>query len=169
MELTLTNKTTGFVSIVNIDEVGEPFTNAYASVPLTITGPASITVTTTAIANTPSGIAPPFPPVYDLPGVTNTETGNTVVPLRISATMRAREMFRCPTQSRPASAPYGGSAGPGVYFGEIANAGGSLEVTYTYTLSTIPEPSTWAMVAVGFMGIGFTAFSGQRRNSRYVV
>src|SRR6476660_2331019 len=31
------------------------------------------------------------------------------------------------------------------------------EVTYTYTPAQVPEPSTWAMMGLGFAGLGYAA------------
>jgi hypothetical protein len=40
-------------------------------------------------------------------------------------------------------------------------------VTYTYTPAAVPEPSTWAMMLVGFGGLGYAAI--RRRGSRRSV
>jgi hypothetical protein len=34
---------------------------------------------------------------------------------------------------------------------------------FEFTLATVPEPSTWAMMVIGFAGLGYAAF---RRNSK---
>ena len=34
---------------------------------------------------------------------------------------------------------------------------------FEFTLATVPEPSTWAMMVLGFAGLGYAAF---RRNSK---
>ncbi len=44
---------------------------------------------------------------------------------------------------------------------------GQFNATATYdplqiTLNTVPEPSTWAMLAIGFAGLGFAGYRGQR-------
>jgi hypothetical protein len=39
-----------------------------------------------------------------------------------------------------------------------AGAGISASATYSVTTSTVPEPSTWAMMMVGFAGLGYAAF-----------
>jgi hypothetical protein len=41
-------------------------------------------------------------------------------------------------------------------FSSTANA-------FEFTLGSVPEPSTWAMMAIGFAGLGYAAF---RRNSK---
>jgi PEP-CTERM motif len=53
--------------------------------------------------------------------------------------------------------------GPGNYFAEIAGDPISeITVSATVTSSPVPEPSTWAMMLLGFMGLGFL---GYRRSS----
>ena len=41
--------------------------------------------------------------------------------------------------------------------GELLNRGQAI------VLSSVPEPSTWAMMLLGFAGLGFAAFRGRRR------
>jgi hypothetical protein len=53
-----------------------------------------------------------------------------------------------------------GGAGSGV-----ANFGGFAGVTYS-EVSAVPEPSTWAMLLIGFAGIGFMAY---RRKSKLAL
>ena len=45
--------------------------------------------------------------------------------------------------------------GPGV--------GHAVALAFTNAASTVPEPSTWAMMVLGFVGLGYAAF---RRNSK---
>jgi hypothetical protein len=86
------------------------------------------------------------------------------------------------------SLPYGtlvGKIGAGIFF-EIgtlfsgpANATGELKLYYwdsnfgdntefvTATISAVPEPSTWAMMILGFAGVGFLAY--RRRNQTAIA
>jgi PEP-CTERM motif len=43
--------------------------------------------------------------------------------------------------------------------GNIGGAG----LTLTLTLTAVPEPSTWAMMLVGFVGLGFAGYGASRR------
>jgi hypothetical protein len=52
----------------------------------------------------------------------------------------------------------GGLSGPG---GEVFNGNGFAGVTFT-AVPTVPEPATWAMMLLGFAGLGF-AFRQSRR------
>jgi len=44
-----------------------------------------------------------------------------------------------------------------------SQAGGSANLTAT--ISAVPEPATWAMLLVGFAGVGFMAYRGRSRSS----
>ena len=47
----------------------------------------------------------------------------------------------------------------------VVNSGGFAGVTYT-EVTAVPEPSTWAMVILGFAGVGFMAY---RRKSKLAL
>ena len=42
-------------------------------------------------------------------------------------------------------------------FTQAGGAGHSISGSATYTTSTVPEPSTWVMVGIGFMSLGYAA------------
>lgn len=46
---------------------------------------------------------------------------------------------------------------PGVYSDTLLNRGATL------TVSAVPEPSTWAMLILGFLGLGFLAYRRQSK------
>ena len=46
--------------------------------------------------------------------------------------------------------------------GELTSRGQTL--VFSTGTNGIPEPSTWAMVAIGFAGLGFAAYRGRRRS-----
>jgi PEP-CTERM motif-containing protein len=69
---------------------------------------------------------------------------------------------------------FGGSAytasftdmlGPGTYYAEVTGTVNvrKLGVGGTVTTSSVPEPSTWVMIALGFVGLGYAAV---RRSSK---
>ena len=49
-------------------------------------------------------------------------------------------------------------------FTQAGGAGHSISGSATYTTSTVPEPSTWVMVGIGFMSLGYAA--SRRRAKR---
>jgi PEP-CTERM motif len=63
------------------------------------------------------------------------------------------------------TASFSDTLGPGTYYAEITGTINSklLGIGGTVTTLDVPEPSTWAMLALGFMGLGYAAF---RRNTK---
>jgi hypothetical protein len=70
---------------------------------------------------------------------------------------------------------FGGSAytasfddplGPGIYYVAITGRVNSrtLGVGGSVTTTAIPEPSTWVMMALGFVGLGFAGYRSSRRS-----
>ena len=53
-------------------------------------------------------------------------------------------------------------------YGECCDAPADLAISLPLT-SAIPEPSTWAMMLIGFAGLGFAAFSRSRKGDISVV
>ena len=81
-----------------------------------------------------------------------------------------------------ASAPltFGGSAytasfsdvlGPGTYYAEVTGTINSrqLGIGGTVTTSGVPEPSTWAMMALGFASLGFAVFRRSRTSAGLAI
>ena len=68
---------------------------------------------------------------------------------------------------------FGGSAllGPGNYYLDIAGTGGGTS-GYGGNLSAtqigaVPEPATWAMMLLGFAGVGFMAYRRRNQNTAF--
>jgi hypothetical protein len=162
LDLDLTVTATASVQVDNLDGVSHPFSNATASIPLTVTGPAGLFVTATYNAGPFSGTAAPG--LNILPGTKGTASNSTSVG---SADFSHYEGSTPIALSYLADAPYGsygGSGAPSVlFFGGSASAGGTFEVAYTY--AAVPEPATWAMMSLGFAGIGVTAFRSKRNSA----
>lgn len=53
-------------------------------------------------------------------------------------------------------------------YGECCGAPAALEISLPLT-SAVPEPSTWAMMVIGFAGLGFAAFGRSRKGAISVV
>jgi hypothetical protein len=47
--------------------------------------------------------------------------------------------------------------------------GAAVGVSITNTASNVPEPSTWAMMLLGFAGLGFVGWRGYRKTARHVT
>jgi hypothetical protein len=151
------------VNIVNTSSVNQPFTNATASVPLTLTGPGlGSGLVTTATATIPSGIVTPFPPANNFPGITNTTTGSADIP---------QSEWAAYTSGSPVSFTASGSLGTyagvgssSLFFGGSAEAGSVVKITYTYDVpdpTATPEPG--ALLGLGLIGgLGLLA---KRKNS----
>ena len=64
---------------------------------------------------------------------------------------------------------FGGSAvlaAPGDYYLDLTGTGGgSAGYGGTLSVSAVPEPSTWAMMILGFFGVGFMAY--RRKSSAF--
>ena len=68
---------------------------------------------------------------------------------------------------------FGGSAvlaAPGDYYLNLSGTGGGT-AGYGGTLSVaaVPEPSTWAMMILGFFGVGFMAYRRRTQNAFRIV
>ena len=46
----------------------------------------------------------------------------------------------------------------------VPSVGGGPDLTFTLVGSAVPEPSTWAMLLVGFAGLGFAGYRASRKN-----
>ena len=55
------------------------------------------------------------------------------------------------------------SGGDGLAYQYSGSTSTSLTLIYTYTVAAVPEPSTWAMMLLGFAGVGFMTY---RRKSK---
>ena len=72
--------------------------------------------------------------------------------------------------------PFGDYEQAGTYFVEVSGTSGlgSLKLAVdgnVTTLSAVPEPSTWAMFGIGFVGLAAVGFKrrGNREAARYAL
>ena len=154
--ITLSDTATAEVDVFNSTSTAQGFTNATASIPLNLTGPASVSVNTTAVAGPIAGTANPG--VNAFPGIPGTGSGSTNV---ASANFGSYEGVGTTFASFSVASSTGNFSGtsvPGVFFGGSATVGAVTTITYTYTPSTgTPEPSTMALLGSSLLGVGFIA------------
>lgn len=116
----------------------------------------------------------PVSPISDFSGI----TGATNTPNILSGPAYSGSGFEAPYSAGAFDYP-SGSEWQEVYvdpFSLAVSEGGIPATTngYTYALhfdlqTPVPEASTWAMMLVGFVGLGYGAYRRSRRNDRPVV
>jgi PEP-CTERM motif len=64
------------------------------------------------------------------------------------------------------TASFSDALGPGIYYVEITGRVNSkvLGIGGSVTTTAIPEPSTWAMMLIGFAGLGFAGYRASRKS-----
>jgi uncharacterized protein (TIGR03382 family) len=150
--LSLSTSVTAEVDIFNSLATNQAFTNANASIPVTLTGPGPVNITATSTAGPVNGTA--IPGFNAFPGL----------PASASTTLNVLPAFWSFYENPPSgvtglltaaatSGTYSGNANPGVFFGGSAVASGTITLTYFYQAAgTIPEPGTTTFLAAGVLG-----------------
>ena len=154
----------------------QSFSNATASVPVTVTGPGSSTASGTAVAGPASGtvgpavqytipVVPPFnvtvPTQTTVSGLTAQTSGSHDVSSADFALYEGSGGSLVHLTFSGNSGTFAGSGVNGVSFGGSATAGGDVKITYTYTASpppAVPEPSTFALLGLGSLGLAVGAY-----------
>jgi hypothetical protein len=54
-------------------------------------------------------------------------------------------------------------------FNQSGGAGNTITGSATYATTAVPEPSTWAMMFIGFAGLGYAAFRRTVKNRTVVA
>jgi hypothetical protein len=134
------------------------------STPLTgpASGPAGNGGTTTLITNsTGSFIGNYSGPSFALTGVYTDSTGHPIGPIFVIGAGSPTVPFVVPVNATelffgiPDGLGFEGASG---YYAD--NSG-----SFTVNVSSVPEPATWAMMILGFMGVGFMAYRGKGRST----
>ena len=149
------------VEIFNTTSSPQPFTNASAVVPLSVTGPGGVTLNSSVTAGPLSGTAKSFESSF-----TGLYASNVVV--QAIAPGAFSNFEGSGTQNlqfnvSSGNGTFSGTGGNGIFFGGSAQSGGTIDVDYTYTtFPGLPEPANWALMIVGF---GVTGGILRRRRS----
>jgi hypothetical protein len=163
--ISLSWTTAGSVDIFNTATSPAPFTNAGTLTPLTLTAPASLSLTPNAVGGPVSGTAAAsvetmvpgagsgMPPTAGLTlAVPMADWGSFEGTGTFSASLAAG------TTSFSVTLPPGS---PLFYRGGGDLVGGVTTITYTFvptSTTTIPEPATMGLIGSALLGIGFFAF-----------
>ena len=146
--INLTTVSTGVEEIINFSGRPNPYTGAIASVPLTITGPAGITINTTATAGPFAGTTGSgFGPYLSYGAPTTSSASANVAPGLFSGFETVNPVNLSVTVAPPMGS-YSGS-GQMEAFGGNAEVSGVTSVTYTYA----PEPALLGVLSLGLVGI----------------
>lgn len=175
--IVMTWLTTGNVTVQNNDTTSShEFTNATSSVPLSIFGPAGVTINGTALAGPANGsvaaanqvIFDPFCPAptgctvnsqTTISGLTGNGSSNNTV---IGGALAAYQGFGSAVLSfgsSAGSANFGGTQTGGsgnLFFGGNATVASSITVTYDYSeIANAPEPGTFGAIGSGLAALAF--------------
>ena len=52
-----------------------------------------------------------------------------------------------------------------LHFQGVIPGTGGISLNITDTLNVVPEPSTWAMMAIGFVGLALAGYRASRKNA----
>jgi len=159
VEIDVTSNIVASVLVFNDTSSTQSFTNATASIPITLTGPASLSLSATGTTTGQTGTVGPGLK-ETLPGVpTTASTSTTLTSPGDLAPYIGTGVSTLVFNYAAGDGTYSGTAASGVFFSGSATADASVEVIYNYT-TTIPEPSSVILAGIGIVGV---AAFGRRR------
>jgi len=145
--VSLNTSITAEVDIFNNSSSVQPFTNATASIPVTLTGPDGVVLSATGVAGPISGTVNPGFNAF--PGLTTNANVSQTLPFGDFPGYEDPPSTATGTLTfTAASGSYAGSASSQVFFGGSATASGTITITYLYQpTGTIPEPGATTFLA----------------------
>lgn len=160
VEIEVSSNIVASVDVYNFSGSPQSFTKATASIPITLTGPASLSLSATGGTADLAGSAAPFPSSNTFPGVpTTASTSTTLTSSGALAPYIGTGVSTLVFDFNAGNGTYSGTAVSGVFFGGSATANATVDVIYTYT-AAIPEPSSVILAGIGIVGV---AVFGRRR------
>jgi len=159
VEIEVSSNIVASVEVYNLSGSPQSFTNATASIPITLTGPASLS-SLSAIGVTAGQAGSADPGLNTFPGVpTTASTSTTLTSSGALAPYIGTGVSTLVFDFNAGDGTYSGAAVSGVFFGGSATANATVDVIYTYT-AAIPEPSSVILAGIGIVGV---AVFGRRR------
>jgi hypothetical protein len=157
VDLSVQADTTADVKVYNALPDAQDFTDAQASIATMVTDPAGTIISVTDLASVPNGTAAPG--LNDFPGILGTGTDSVQVSPSNFDVWENNQGQTVTLNLTDEDGTFSGSSVSGVFFGGVAVVDVSTTVVYTYDtpaqISTVPEPSTWALL---LGGLGLLAF-----------
>lgn len=155
--LSLVSNIVGRIDVFNNLGTPQGFTNAFASIPVTVRsgGPDATSVTAVAVSVLSSGTATPGFPISSFAGIASTASNSVnVLPVNFASYIGAGGVNALFTASSTGGS-YGGTSVPGLFFGGSAVADGAFTVRYDYdAVSTVPVPAAALLFGSGLLSLG---------------
>jgi hypothetical protein len=151
VELQLAATITAEVDVFNNNASPQPYSNATATIPITLTAPAGFTETATGVAGPESGTAAPGE--TKIPGIAANANSDNNIPMLDWGSYEGNGLLTGNINASSTPGTYSGTAGNNVFFGGSATAGATITLTYFYIpTGFVPEPGTTTFLAAGVLG-----------------
>lgn len=155
--LSLVSNIVGRIDVFNNLSAPQGFTNAFATIPVTVTSstPDATVVSAVATAWLASGTAAPGFPISSFAGIAASASNSvSVLPVNVVHYIGLDGGSALFTAASTGGS-YGGTSVPGLFFGGSAVADGSFTVRYDYNaVSAVPLPATALLFGSGLLSLG---------------